>query len=106
MALCSASGYMGCAAPKPCTITPVDIEEIKSDIRDLDAKITEDRTTLARLRGDVRVVQAQIAEKRAEIPFLEAELDSVKKASGMTVTPPLEIQPAADSTAGALGGGR
>jgi chromosome segregation ATPase len=97
---------MGCAAPKPCTITPVEIEEIKSDIRDLDAKLAEDRAVLAKLQEGVRVVRAQIEEKRAEIPILQAQFDSVKTASGVSVKPPSEMQPAADSTAGLIGGGQ
>jgi hypothetical protein len=104
--LCSLSGYMGCATPKVCTVTPVDVEEIKSDIRDLDTKIAGDKAILAKLQADVLTVQAQIAVKRAEVPVLQAELDSVKMASGVSVKPPSEMQPAADSTAGLLGGGR
>ena len=28
--LCSLAWYLGCATPKPCTVSPVDIEEIKA----------------------------------------------------------------------------
>lgn len=104
--LCFVSGYMACAAPKPCTISPVEIEEIRSDIRDLDAKLAEDKASLAKLQGDVATVRGQLEERRAEIPILQAQLDSVKQASGVSLTPPSEMQPAADSTGGLFGGGQ
>jgi septal ring factor EnvC (AmiA/AmiB activator) len=106
VAVFSVAGYLGCATPKPCTVSPVDIEEIRSDIRDLDAKLREDKTILAKLQADVAIVQAQLEQKRAEVPVLQAEFDRLKKSSGVSVTPPAEMQPAADSTAGMLGGGR
>lgn len=104
--LCSVAGYLGCATPKPCTVSPVDIEEVRSDIRDLDAKLAENQAILSKLQEGVAAVQAQIAEKKAEVPVLQAEFDRLKKASGVSVTPPTEVQPAADSTAGMLGGGQ
>jgi chromosome segregation ATPase len=97
---------MACAAPKPCTISPVEIEEIRSDIRDLDAKLAEDKASLAKLQEGVATVKAEIEQKRAEIPILQAQFDSVKQASGVSVTPPSEMQPAADSTGGSFGGGQ
>jgi len=104
VAVFSVAVYLGCATPKPCTVTPVDIEEIRSDIRDLDTKLTESKAILAKLQDGVAIVQAQLEEKRTEVPVLQAEFDRLKKASGVSVTPPAEMQPAADSTAGMLGG--
>ena len=104
--LCSVAVYLGCATPKPCTVSPVDIEEVRSDIRDLDAKLTEDQAILSKLQAVVATVQAQIDEKRAEVPVLQAELERLKNASGVSVKPPTEVQPAADSTVGMLGGGQ
>jgi septal ring factor EnvC (AmiA/AmiB activator) len=83
--LISLAAFLGCAAPKPCTVTPVDIEELKSDIRDLDGQIAERKEVLAEVQAELAKWEGQRAEKQAEIPELEAELERAKKASGLTI---------------------
>jgi septal ring factor EnvC (AmiA/AmiB activator) len=95
--LCSLAAFMGCAAPKPCLVTPVEIEEIKSDIRDLDSQITQGKERLADVQAELAKWEGQRDEKLAEIPQLLAELERVKKASG--VTERLVEEETTDSTA-------
>lgn len=83
--LCSIAWYLGCATPKPCTISPVEIEEIKSDIRDLSAEIGRRQEVLAKLQNDVTGLEARLSERSALVPNLQAELDRVKAASGVTI---------------------
>jgi septal ring factor EnvC (AmiA/AmiB activator) len=97
--LCSLAGYLGCAAPKPCIVSPVDIEEIRSDIRDLDATLAQDKEVLSKLQADVVAVRAQVEERKAQLPVLQAEFERLKKASGVTEKPEPQTT-SADSTAG------
>jgi len=94
--LCSLAWYVGCATPKTCAISPVEIEEIKSDIRDLNAEIGRRQEVLAKLTSDVAGLETRFAERRALVPSLEAEYERVKKASGVSVG-----QALADTTAAA-----
>ena len=94
--LCSLAWYLGCATPKPCTMSPVDIEEIKSDIRDLDAEIGRRKEILAKLTSEVAGLETRLAERQAVVPTLQAELERVKKASGVSDRP---VQPDTTATA-------
>jgi len=99
VALCSLVAILGCAAPKPCTVTPIDIEELKSDIRDLDAQLERAKARLAEVQAELASWEARRADKRAQIPVLEAELERLKKASGVTVKPEEEAT-TTEATAG------
>lgn len=76
--------YLGCAAPKPCTVTPVDIEEIKSDMRDLSTTLAERKGVLAKIEEELAALRVEIAEKQAQVPVMQAELEQLEKASGRT----------------------
>ena len=99
VALCSTFGFLGCASPKPCTVTPIEIEELKSDIRDLDVQLERARGRLAEVQAELADWEAQRAEKRAMIPQLEAELERLKKASVVTVKPEEDTE-TTETTAG------
>ena len=82
--LCSLAGYWACAAQKPCTISPVEIEEIKSDIRDVGRELAEKQKQLAKLEAEVADLQARIEERREQLTLVQEEFDRAKKASGVT----------------------
>lgn len=84
------AAYLGCAAPRPCSVTPVDIEEIRSDIRDLDVELAERKQILAGLEAEVAELEAAIEEKQKRIPIMQAERDRLRKASGRTEKPGTE----------------
>ena len=81
---CGVAVYLGCAVPMTCQVTPVNIEEIRSDIRDLDGEIAEKRTALSKLEAEIAELEASLKERQGRIPLTRAELDSLKKASGRT----------------------
>jgi len=99
VALCSLVAFLGCASPKPCTVTPIEIEELKSDIRDIDAQLARAKSRLAEVQAELADWEARRAEKRALIPQLEAELEQLKKASGVTVKPEEDAE-STETTAG------
>jgi chromosome segregation ATPase len=84
---------------KPCTVSPIEIEELKSDIRDVDAQLVSAKETLARVQADLAAWEERLAQRRSEIPQLEAELARLKQASGVTVTVE-EDESAEESAAG------
>ncbi len=85
--LCSLAVYGACAVQRPCTISPVEIEEIRSDIRDLDQKLAERKELLAKLEGELVDLQARIEERRVELSLVQEELTRLKKASGVVEKP-------------------
>ena len=97
LTFCAVAGFLGCSKMKPCTVTPVEIEELKSDIRDVDGQLASAKEALARVQADLASWEERLAERRSEIPQLEAELARLKKASGVTVT--LEKDEPADQSA-------
>ena len=99
VALCSLVAIMGCAASVPCTVTPVDIEEFKSDTRDVDGELAKAQARLADVEAELADWEAQLAARMAEVPLLEAELERAKKASGVTVKPE-EKEKTTEATAG------
>lgn len=85
--LCGLAAYLGCAAPKPCTVSPVQIEEIASDIRDLDVSLKDRKGVLAKLEAEIAELETSIAARNEEVPVKQTELQRLKKASGRTEKP-------------------
>ena len=81
--LCSLAVYGACAVQRPCTISPVEIEEIRSDIRDIDLKLAERKELLAKLEVELVDLQARIEERRGQLSLVQDELTRLKKASGV-----------------------
>lgn len=98
--VCVLAIYGACAAQRPCMISPVEIEEIKSDIRDLDQKLAERKELLVKLEAEITEMQARIEDRRGKLSLVQTELARLKKASGMTEKSAEEtapIQPVVDT---------
>ncbi len=86
--------FVGCASKvQQCTASPVDIEELRSDSRDLGKDLTAVNERLKRAEDDLAAWKARLAERRREVPELQAELARVKKASGVTEEMAAGIEP-------------
>ena len=81
--LCSLAAYWACAAQKPCTISPIDVEEIRADIIDLDRELADRKKHLAKLEAEIMDLQARIKERQGQLSLVQAELIKLKKASGV-----------------------
>lgn len=78
-------GMVSCAkAPTVCTTSPVAIEEMKSDIRDLEAQMAAASERLREEQARLADRQAEADSLRSQIPALVQELERAKKASGKT----------------------
>jgi septal ring factor EnvC (AmiA/AmiB activator) len=88
--------FVGCASKQVvCTVSPIDIEETKSDSRDLDKELGVVRERLKKAQDDLAGWQKRLADRRAELPQLEAELERQKKMSGVTYKIDIDVQPRA-----------
>ncbi|MFQ5472575.1 MAG: hypothetical protein ACE5FA_06810 [Dehalococcoidia bacterium] len=74
---------LGCASvPKVCTVSPIEIEELKSDSRDLDAELAKLRVQQEKAEAELARWQKRLADRQAQPPVLRVELERLKKASG------------------------
>ncbi|HET6462351.1 MAG TPA: hypothetical protein VFH33_01000 [Candidatus Krumholzibacteria bacterium] len=76
--------FFGCTKAVDCKISPVELEELREDIAQLqkDLKTARDRET--QLTADLAAKQADLATKRGKPAELRAQLDQVKKGAGKT----------------------
>jgi maltose-binding protein MalE len=76
----------GCGAKtQTCTVTPIDIEEVNADTRGLDADVAETQVRLERAQAELASWQAKVADRKGQVPQLQALVDSLKQASGVSV---------------------
>lgn len=68
--------------PMVCTVSPIDIEEFKSDIRDLDAQLADTQERLAQEEARLAKKQAKLSELEVQPVLLTQELYRLKKMSG------------------------
>ncbi len=76
--------FFGCTKAVDCKVSPVELEELREDIAQLqkDLKIARDRET--QLTADLAAKQADLETKRSKPAELRAQLDMVKKGAGKT----------------------
>lgn len=93
--------FVGCSGgAQYCSTSPIDIEETRSDSRDLDTELARVRERLATAQSDLARWQTRLADRRAELPKLEAELVRLKQLSGVTeeMVAPVEPKPREDDS--------
>ncbi|MDH3217029.1 MAG: hypothetical protein OEN01_12200 [Candidatus Krumholzibacteria bacterium] len=92
--LVSLAAIIGCSSKaKVCTVSPIDIEEVKSDSRDIDQELAVVRERLGKAQEDLAAWQERLAQRKAEVPLLEAELERAKIMSGVTEKMEIDVQP-------------
>lgn len=81
------TGLFGCAKAPNCKISPVELEELREDIRGLkkDLKTAQDRE--AQLTAELAAKQADLVTKRTRPDSLRAQLEAIKKGAGKTEKP-------------------
>jgi DNA repair exonuclease SbcCD ATPase subunit len=94
VALAGLNSFIGCAtAPTVCGVSPIDIEEVKSDSRDRQEELAEFQQRLTVAQEDLARWEARLAEREAEKPELRAELERLKKMSGVTEKIDIDVKP-------------
>jgi outer membrane murein-binding lipoprotein Lpp len=85
--------FAGCGGKSQmCTVSPVDIEELRSDSRDLNEDLEAVQARLRNAQNDLAAWQLRQANRRAELPELRDELARLKKASGVTEEMVAEVE--------------
>lgn len=94
IALAGLNTFVGCAsAPTVCPVSPIDIEEVKADTRDLEVELADVQGRLKVAQDDLARWESRAADRRAEVPNLRAELTRLKKQSGVTEKIDIDIKP-------------
>jgi hypothetical protein len=94
VALAVLNAFVGCAtAPATCPVSPIDIEEVRSDTRGLEVQLAEQQKRLKVAQDDLARWEARFAQRKEEKPVLRAELDRLKKMSGVTEKVDIDIKP-------------
>jgi hypothetical protein len=85
--------FVGCGGrAQMCSVSPIDIEELRSDSRDLTKDLEAVQARLGNAQDDLAAWQLRLANRRAELPELRAELARLKRASGVTEEMVAEVE--------------
>ncbi len=76
------AGSIGCAKVPPCTVSPIEIEEIREDVKILDNNLASARTRASQLSDELAKKKAELDGKKDKPGELRKKLDDLKKGSG------------------------
>lgn len=72
----------GCAQIPPCTVSPIEIEETREDVKVLEKDLVEARTRAKKLSDELAAKQAELDSKKDKPKELKKKLKDLKKGSG------------------------
>ena len=78
----SVAGLTGCAQIPPCTVSPIEIEETREDVKVLEKDLVEARTRSKKLSDELAAKQADLEGKKDKPKELKKKLKDLKKGSG------------------------
>jgi len=79
---CIYGGLLGCAKVPPSSVSPVDIEETREDVKVLEKDLVVARDRAKQLNAELAARQAEHSEKKDKPDELRKKLDDLKKGSG------------------------
>jgi len=79
-----AAGLVGCSKTQTCKISPVELEELREDIANLQADLKKQHDREAELTADLAAKKADLEAKRSKPDELRAQLEQVKRGAGKT----------------------
>lgn|GEM_PF-2872270 len=79
---CIVAGAFGCARVPPCTVSPVDIEETREDVKIVEKDLATARDQAKKLSARLAARKAEYNAKKDKPPALRKKLDKLKKGSG------------------------
>lgn len=79
-----AAGLVGCAKTQTCEVSPVELEELREDITNLQGDLKKQRDREADLKADLAAKKADLESKRGKPAELRAQLEQVKRGAGKT----------------------
>jgi hypothetical protein len=75
---------IGCGAVTQCGISPIEIEELAADSRDLDIDLAAVLKRMAQVEDELAAWQSRYDEKKDQPALLTEKLRKLKQASGRT----------------------
>jgi len=80
--LCVYASLFGCAKVPPSSVSPVDIEETREDVKILEKDLIAARDRAKKLNAELAAREAEYAEKKDKPDELRKKLKELKKGSG------------------------
>jgi hypothetical protein len=77
-----AVGLMGCAKVPPCTVSPINIEETREDVKILEKDLVAARIRAKELREELAAKKAELDGKKDKPKELRGKVEELKKGSG------------------------
>jgi hypothetical protein len=77
-----AIGALGCAKVPPCTVSPINIEETREDVKILEKDLVAARARAGELREELASKKAELDSKKDKPKELRKKVDELKKGSG------------------------
>jgi len=80
---CMVSGVLaGCGKPSTCNVSPVEIEELKEDVKVVQKNLAAARERSDNLSKELATKQADLDSKKGKPDELRARLEQLRKGSG------------------------
>ena len=76
------AGSIGCAKVPPCTVSPVEIEETREDVKILENNLGSAKDRAKQLSDELAKKKAELDSKKDKPGELRKKLDELKKGSG------------------------
>jgi peptidoglycan hydrolase CwlO-like protein len=73
---------VGCSKTAPCTVSPIEIEETREDVKVAEKKLADAKARAEKLRKKLAEKQAELAKKKDLPEKLRKKLEELKKGSG------------------------
>ena len=87
-AVCAVSAvFVGCSKPINCTVSPVEIEELKEDVAGVEKNLATARERKDNLTKELAVKQADLDSKKDKPDELRARLEELRRGSGRVEKP-------------------
>ncbi len=77
-----AAGLFGCAKVPPCTVSPVNIEETREDVKILEKDLIAARERAKQLSEELAAKKATLDAKKGQPEELRKKVEELKKGSG------------------------
>jgi hypothetical protein len=82
LSICVAVGSLGCAKVPPPSVSPIQIEETREDVKVLEKDLVVARDRAKKLSAELASKKADLASKKDKPKILRARLKELKKGSG------------------------
>jgi chromosome segregation ATPase len=76
------AGALGCAKVPPCTVSPINIEETREDVKILDRDLAAAKARARELSEELAQKKAELESKKDKPDELRKKLDDLKRGSG------------------------